>query len=199
MSQTFDYWKSWLRQAFHDTAFLARDKMLYGLAVAIIGLGLQRALGLHPWTNIGEIMFTVLIAYVIVWLCAWAYNVLCTPVTHAIAKESEITHLKDALELPDKELAAHVRELLACVGENGKTVLRFILWHGEMSPPQIKIAGITDKEIYETLRLCYSQNLLRIRVEGSISYESPLRSLFGTLYYVPEELKATLNRLLSNP
>ncbi len=150
------------------------------------------------WIAIGITLGIYLILYAIDSL--WGFGII-TPAVIFTKQSMTIHELSDKLELPDKALAEHLRESLEHVGINGKRVIQFLLWHGETIPPQVKVTGMTEKEVYEALELTIAENLIKRRVETRGDYGSPLLSkMLGTyvFYFVPDELKDTLTRLLSH-
>lgn len=155
---------------------------------------------MDTWIACGTILGVYLIVSAIVSL--WSTAVVA-PVNIHNQQGKTIHELSEKLEFPDKALAEHLRELLECVGDNGKKVIRFLLWHGESTLERVRIPEMTEKEVHEALELCFSQNLLKTRLEGRTATshaKSTLLDLLGgnVFYFVPDELANTLKRLLAD-
>jgi hypothetical protein len=68
---------------------------------------------------------------------------------------------------------------------------------------QIKIPGMTEKEITESLDACVSENLLKTRFDPPTARSAAKAAITGllgrtALYFVPDEFKDTLKRILKD-
>jgi divalent metal cation (Fe/Co/Zn/Cd) transporter len=95
MKRTLSFWKKVAAQAFEQTAFLARKRMLYSLGVGIAALVIQGEFGLHPWTNVAEIAASIIGAYILVTVLSFAWNLLRVPVIFYDDQQSTIKALEE--------------------------------------------------------------------------------------------------------
>jgi hypothetical protein len=191
----------WAKLAQH--LFRLGGEHVLGAVLAIAGLGVQYHYGLipaeHGWKEIKSIgwPYAALVGMLVL------LSFLRTVVALDSESQRKIRELSGRLEFPDKALAEHLREPLRRVGDNGKKVIQFILWHGETLKTKIKIPGMSEKEIYESVDLCVSENLVCCRSEAPITsgfarrYPAPI-VLLTTYCFVPDELKDTLMRLIAS-
>ena len=174
-----------------------------GAVLAIAVLGVQYHYGLipaeHGWKEIKSIgwPYALLVGMLVL------LSFLRTIVELDSESQGKIRELSGRLEFPDKALAEHLREPLRRVGDNGKKVIQFIIWHGETLKTKIKIPGMTEKEIYESVDLCVSENLVCYRSEAPTTsgyagrFPAPI-VLRTTFCFVHDELKDTLMRLIAS-
>jgi len=91
----FDYWRSIFRRARKETTLFARNKLTIGAIIAALGFIFQGAFGLRPWMDLGKIVFTVVVSYLIVVICAYVYKVVVLPSAVDEEKNSSIRAMKE--------------------------------------------------------------------------------------------------------
>lgn len=98
--------------------------------------------------------------------------------------------------LPDTALANHLRELITPISADARKVLKLALLYDVIETPQIKIDGLSFDDMKKARQECVSAGLLRVEHEP-VDISSPLAiAKQRTFYYVPQEFRETLKRLL---
>jgi len=101
-----------LRRAAGDTSFFNVPKIVGSVVVSLVALVLQWQIGVRPLPVTLQIMITVVAAYVVVALIAFAANLLATPARLYHEQETRITALEEHVARHENA-GARARRVLA--------------------------------------------------------------------------------------
>ena len=145
-----------------------------------------------------EIVYAVALGFVI-FFCGWGIVFVISIARAPVALDEKchetINALTSQLEMPDTALEDRLKSLLGKIDETEKDIIKFFLFHGgELGFAQVKIEGLSGRELYQALHKCVEQGLLNSRYERTTGHAtSPFQSWY---YWVPEGYRATLRKIL---
>lgn len=167
---------------------------MIGALVTIAILALQLYLGVIPRTFTLQAVESVGWPYFLVVISLSFLSAGRVPAQLDAESQSIVKELTEQLELPDKDRTTHIQTLLKEVGDIEIAAIRFVLMHEEIGRQYIKLPDISWNDTGDALYKCVSIGLLRVRTEEYAS----MGGIFGSqhYYYVPEEFRKILTRLL---
>jgi hypothetical protein len=159
-----NYYRQLARQASKDLFRLGASQMI-GAVIAIAIFAFQYFYGMIPEDHTLLAFESLAWPYLILIITLFLFSAIRAPALLDAEAQNKIRDLAESLASPDKQLEDHLRECLSRIGDGAKKVIQFILWHGETSVWRIKITGMTEDDIRESVQQCLTENLLVPRYE----------------------------------
>jgi hypothetical protein len=165
MKPTFTHWKGVVRRAFKETTFFAVRRMIVSLALALIALGIQWAVGLQPRNAVWKILPTVVVPYILVVSAAYLWHLIKIPAAMHSDQASEISRLKD-IACPKVTAEEEIKRKIVIEAVHGfhlpaKRMLRCIMTHGRILVPVLCTkCGIKNEEVYNFIHQAQQGGLI---------------------------------------
>lgn len=188
-----EYYRRFFRQFLRDLFKLGSGQVIGALLVISIMI-LQIHYGVIPRTLTMQAFASIGWPYAIVVFALCVLSAGRVPAQIDAVSQEEISRINKELTLPDNALAIHVSDLLAQVDDNAKKVLKFVLFHDEVSQRNIKIKGVSYQEIDSACRQCRDLGLLKWG-NNAPDPHSMIAGMFD-FYYIEAGWRETLRRLL---
>jgi type VI protein secretion system component VasK len=186
-----------LTRASLETAGFTYRKLLVGACMAVIvrlALWHFRQVKLSS-ADVWADLVIIVGSYGAVVLASFVWNWFRTPALLDAEAQREIKRLSEKLELPDKAQAEYLRGLLAKLSDNGKAVLRFALFHEEITNKQLSTVLPSWEDVQNAYQECLDSGLLKWRNDCP-DQTNPMIWAYDC-YWVPSEFRIPLQRLLS--
>lgn len=162
-----------------------------GTIVRVVSWELSHRKGWH------ELVLDLLIfvgCYATVSIAAFIVNIFRVPALLDAACQKEINRLSAELEFPDKAQAEYLRGLLMKLSDSGKAVIRFALFHEEISHKQLSTVLPSWDDVEKGYRECLDLGLLKWRNDCP-DRTHPMIWAYDA-YWVPEDFRIPLKRIL---
>lgn len=133
-------------------------------------------------------------SYITVIIGAFIVNLFRAPALLDADCQKEIRRLSAELELPDKEQAEYLRGLIGKLSGNGRAVLRFALFHEEITTKQLSTVLPSWEDVQKGYRECLDLGLLKWRNDCP-DRTNPMIWAYDA-YWVPDDFRTPLKRIL---
>ena len=195
------YLRRLLSQALSETRkFWSSHRIAISFATPLIALLLnlisRTGKSKVGWDDLFQTAIFAIAALLCGWLLTFALSFILAPAHLDAESQERIRHLNKQLEAPDKALADHLTDLSGKLSQQGVAILKFLLLYKHpINRPQIKPNGLSFAEVSEALSECKGQTLIETSTE-STEMGMAYRMGYTTYYWIPDEFRPTLERLL---
>jgi hypothetical protein len=188
--------KSYLRriwsQAAADTRrFWKPYHVITAIAFSVVVTAIVWA-AIRGWSSWRDMHYAPLLA-ILIFLSGWGIVFVVAfflaPAGLDAQSQRTIADLSQQLEMPDKAVADHLRQLLAGLGNNGREALKFILHYDEVSRRQVKLGLLSWEETTKAIDECLDAGLIECR-------HQIFAGAYFAFYWVPESFRPALKRIL---
>lgn len=196
MREVPSYSRRFFKQVWDDTCGFMQRKLLMGLVMGIIVQVALWKFAPKPlgWGILLHVLLVFAESYLTVFIGSFIINFCRAPVLLDREAQQEITQLSSALETPSKAQVDYLRGLVEKLSDEGKAILKFALFHEEVSNQQLSTALPSWPAVEKGYRECLDLGLLKYR-NDSPDPHSPVRWSWD-VFWVPESFRAPLNRLI---